>query len=365
MSNAAASGLPPNLAMQGAARWRWEHSMTVLLLVAVAAVAGTRPSAVVDYGRAVTCAALWRHAAATEAHDAAAAMAILERLRAYRPVDARFQGALALRLVNLHVRAGDGRGAELISELGQRGLLQRGDPQLLAGIGHMHLQLGRPDLAAAFLESALRRHAGGDAIDIDIRAALSLAYQDLERFDEAEQILLGLADQYPEVPQVHNDLGYFYAERGERLDEAERLTKRAVSMERRAVWRRLGPGAEVGRVRLGGFVDSLGWVRYRQNRLAEAEKLLLEAERLTASSPSYEILYHLAQLYFDRGQDIRAAGYLKKALAERPDYEPALRLLNRLEGSRRENQIIGLPTAPGLPVAAREIDPGHAQRRQA
>ena len=98
-----------------------------------------------------------------------------------------------------------------------------------------------------------------------------------------------------------NGLGYLLAQQGILLDEAEQLVSRALAHE---------PDN-------GAFLDSLGWVYYRQGRYPEAQDLL---ERAVARLPDPEVLEHLGDVYEVRG-DWRAA---RRAWEQGLKCDPAL-----------------------------------------
>ncbi len=93
---------------------------------------------------------------------------------------------------------------------------------------------------------ALARRAGEAAVTGRNTDAAAAAYG----------IVMELA---PRDPDAYNLLGYYYAVEGIRLDEAERLVKRALE---------LVPPDETGSI--AAYEDSLAWVYYRQGRYAEA-----------------------------------------------------------------------------------------------
>ena len=67
----------------------------------------------------------------------------------------------------------------------------------------------------------------------------------------------------------------------------------------------------------GEVADSLGWLYVKLNRLDDAERLLVRADRLTPEDP--EILEHLGDLYVKRSDRARAVDAYKRALRNKPD----------------------------------------------
>ena len=97
----------------------------------------------------------------------------------------------------------------------------------------------------------------------------------VEKFQEALKI-------NPDYHPALNSLGYMYAEDGKNLDQAEVLIKKALEFE---------PDN-------GAYVDSLGWVYFKMNRLDDARQYLERAAGLLADPEIYD---HLGELYFKQG----------------------------------------------------------------
>ncbi len=111
-----------------------------------------------------------------------------------------------------------------------------------------------------------------------------------------------------------NNMGYYYAQRGTSLGDAENLLLHAVELEPEN----------------GSFVDSLGWVYYRMGRGASAIRLLRRAAELEPGSA--EIRYHLGAAYAHAGRLDDARVELQKALALQPNMPEARRELARING---------------------------------
>ena len=71
-------------------------------------------------------------------------------------------------------------------------------------------------------------------------------------------------------------------------------------------------------------IDSMGWVEYRLGKLAQAEKFLRTATRMSTDK---EIAMHLAQVLFARGKAAEARKILDKILESDPDNPDAKSML--------------------------------------
>jgi tetratricopeptide (TPR) repeat protein len=110
-----------------------------------------------------------------------------------------------------------------------------------------------------------------------------------------------------------NALGYFYAERNVNLEEAERLVRRALLQE---------PDN-------GAFLDSLGWVYFKQGRLRDAVEKLTEAAE---KEPDPVIFEHVGDALKEMGQTEQARQWWRKALELDPEVEgPRLKLRSASE----------------------------------
>lgn len=314
----------------------WERMAAVGLLLLIAAGLGINPEAVGQTLWGCRTALLAERANALAGRPAEAAEAWL-RVAEARPSDrahlaaATAQAVFALVAADQHDRA-----REVLEDLQRRGGWEEGNPRLCAFLGRALLATGRPQDALRVLDSGLRRGDPNGDGDYQVRSALAAAYEALDAPVAAEQLYLGLTDAYPREPSVWNNLAYHYAERDVNLELAERYARRALAMEARAAWFGFRWWSSAHRLDHASFLDTLAWVLYRQDRLDEAEALLRESLALMQPNPPAEVLYHLAQIHYDRGQDSAALPLVQQALARDPDYAPAVRLRELLLGRRPE-----------------------------
>ncbi len=108
----------------------------------------------------------------------------------------------------------------------------------------------------------------------------------------------------PQHATALNYLGYTFADRNMRLEEAEKLILRALQV----------------RPEDGYFLDSLAWVHYRRGDYPRAEDELRRALKLAPNDPV--ILEHLGDALQAQGKEEEAAARFEKAIAqghEKPD----------------------------------------------
>jgi tetratricopeptide (TPR) repeat protein len=127
---------------------------------------------------------------------------------------------------------------------------------------------------------------------------LGAVYERQKQYDKAEVEFKKVLDVNPKNAQVLNYYGYMLADRGVRLDEAQDLVRRALDQE---------PFN-------GAYLDSLGWVYYKQNKLDEAEETLRKAVEHEPHDPT--IREHLGDIYAKQGHMDQAATEWEKSLNE-------------------------------------------------
>ena len=127
---------------------------------------------------------------------------------------------------------------------------------------------------------------------------LGAIYERQKKYEQSEAEFKKALEADPKNAAVLNYYGYELADRGVRLEEATAMIHHALEQE---------PSN-------GAYLDSMGWVYYKQNKLAEAEEYLKKAVDRSAHDPT--ILGHLGDVYAKMGRTERAAALWEKALSE-------------------------------------------------
>jgi tetratricopeptide (TPR) repeat protein len=127
---------------------------------------------------------------------------------------------------------------------------------------------------------------------------LGAIYERQKFFDRAEEQFKKVLGVNPNDGQVLNYYGYMLGDLGIRLDEAEALVKRALKDDPYN----------------GAYLDSLGWIYFKENKLADAEATLREAAE--RESHDATIRSHLGDVYAKTGRPEQAAAEWEKSLAE-------------------------------------------------
>ena len=140
------------------------------------------------------------------------------------------------------------------------------------------------------------------------RFALAHCYVAARDFAKAEQQLRILLEYDANDAQANNELGFQLAVQSRNLEEAERLARRAIELDR-AERQRGGGDEDEDEVSVGenaAFLDSLGWVLFRRGKLVEARDTLERAVALPDGKDEPAIWDHLGDVRFRLGDTAKA-----------------------------------------------------------
>lgn len=173
-------------------------------------------------------------------------------------------------------------------------------------------RMGRNEDAIAFYKGLLERFPNDPEMLKRAHSGLSIIYVNMDDLDRGEQELEILYQRDPDDPGVNNDLGYLYADRGKKLEQAETMIRKAIAEEPE------NPA----------YLDSLGWVLFRLGRLQEALAPLEKAAESDAVDAT--ILDHLGDVYFKLKELKKAEAAWKKAAEIAESSKPPDRRLGEI-----------------------------------
>jgi len=166
------------------------------------------------------------------------------------------------------------------------------------------------------------------------RYLLSGLYTEMGEAEAAERELLRILDTNADHAPSNNDLGYLWADRGANLGRAETLVRRAL---------RASP-------KQPSYLDSLGWVMYKQGRFQDAVVTLEEATHL---APKLDpVLWdHLGDSYWrlERRKEAESAWKTAAQMFETRDKKTEAEHLGRVRAKLKQAEKGGRP--PVAPVA--------------
>jgi tetratricopeptide (TPR) repeat protein len=151
-----------------------------------------------------------------------------------------------------------------------------------------------------------------DEFTADVRYHLSNVYLELNKLDKVTEELEALIAQEPDNPGYKNDLGYIWADHDMHLEKAEKLIRAALELDRKQ--RKDNPETRGDEDRdNGAYLDSLGWVLFKQKKYDEAKKALLDAVK-EKDGQHVEIYDHLGDVYLALGDKAEAVAAWKKGV---------------------------------------------------
>jgi tetratricopeptide (TPR) repeat protein len=144
------------------------------------------------------------------------------------------------------------------------------------------------------------------------RYILSNIFVDLRQIDKASEYLQALLAKHPDDPGFNNDLGYIWADHDIKLEQAEKLIRKALELDRkrRKADPTLKPDQDIDN---GAYLDSLGWVLFKQKKFKEAKEALVEAVK-DKKSQHIEIYDHLGDVHMALGERDAAIAAWKKGI---------------------------------------------------
>jgi tetratricopeptide (TPR) repeat protein len=176
---------------------------------------------------------------------------------------------------------------EAVTHLDEAVRLMPKQPEPHIVLGLAHLQSDQFEKASQAFEEGIKHHPK----NADLHFNLGTAYDKLNRFDDVERAMETALSLDPHHADALNYLGYSYAERGIKIEQAVSLTKQAVALKPEN----------------GYYVDSLAWAFYKSGMLAEALTEIKKAVSLVGDDP---VIYeHLGEIYMkqQRSADARDA----------------------------------------------------------
>lgn len=192
------------------------------------------------------------------------------------------------------------------------------DRETLFLIGFLLSRAGRHQEAIDHYQKILTQFPGDEEVEKRVHLGLSAVYVNMEDFDKGVEELEIVLEKDPDDPQVNNDLGYLYADRGENLEKAEAMIRKALEEDPTST----------------AYLDSLGWVLYRQGRFREALEPLEKAARDKLADAT--ILDHLGDVYYRLQEYEKARSSWKSAEASAAKSDPPDKRLSSIRQKLQE-----------------------------
>ena len=193
--------------------------------------------------------------------------------------------------------------------------------------GWIHYHAHQWDKAVPLFERVIKQFPEDKSVVRRCRLSLSNIYVQQGDIRKGEQVLEAIFAENPEDTSVNNDLGYLYADQGKKLEQAEKMIRKALKAE---------PDNSA-------YQDSMGWVLFKTGRYDEALKYLKKASA-DRDGEDPTILDHLGDCLEKLKQTKPAIENWKKALElARKDKWPDKMLIERIEKKLKD---AGEPAKP-------------------
>jgi tetratricopeptide (TPR) repeat protein len=207
---------------------------------------------------------------------------------------ARFPKSMQIRILEALVVFEQGKKEEALDTLLS---LAKADPTNLMVVGsvvNLYQREKRFADAEEFVTEMIERTSETEALLFQLGSTLERQ----KKFDEAENAFKKILDSSPDHAPTLNYLGYMLADRGVRLEESLDYLKRAVALDPYN----------------GAYLDSLGWVYYKLDKLDLAEENLTKAVKyMRLTGVVYD---HLGDIYYKKGEREEAVRSWRKAIEQ-------------------------------------------------
>lgn len=171
------------------------------------------------------------------------------------------------------------------------------------------------------------------------RYILTGLYVDNKEIDKAAKLLQTLIKRHPDSATYKNDLGFIWCDHDVKLPESEKLIKEAIELDKKEKEKLKNEG-KIDEVKPNAaYLDSLGWVLFKQKKYKEALPYLKEAAADPDDGAHLEIWDHLADCYMALGDKKEAVAAWEKGLKyedlSKRDVERRRKVSEKLRDARK------------------------------
>ncbi len=166
----------------------------------------------------------------------------------------------------------------------------------LNGIGHFHLKKYMEAIKALNRAAELQPEDQPEML-ADIYAMLGDVYNLLREYEQSDSSYERALRLAPANATVLNNYGYYLSERGVRLGDAERMSRQSLVIR---------PDEPT-------FLDTYGWILYKQGKYEKAESYIRKAIDSNTDTADGTLWDHLGDIRYKLGDISQAVEYWKKA----------------------------------------------------
>ena len=148
----------------------------------------------------------------------------------------------------------------------------------------------------------------------NMRYTLSGLHVDNKDIDKAAKELEGLIKRHPDSPTYKNDLGFIWADHDLKLDEAEKLIKEALDLDKKRQEKAVADGKLDKVTETSAYLDSMGWVLFKKKDYKGALPYLKKAAADEDDGDHLEIWDHMADCQLALGDKAGAIASWQRGL---------------------------------------------------
>lgn len=226
--------------------------------------------------------------------------------------------------------------------------------------GYVLREAGKFDQAVeAYLESLDKLDAAKglepevrDRMKDRTRYLLSGLYVDAGDIDKAARQLQTLIKKDPDNPTYKNDLGFIWVDHDKNIEESEKLIREALELDKKRKEKAKADGQLDDVTESAAYLDSLGWVLFKQKKYAEALPYLKKAAADEDEGNHLEIWDHVGDCLMAMGKKEEAVAAWQKGLGmddiSRRDIERRKKVEGKVRAAGAEPKA--KPAAPTTPA---------------
>lgn len=149
--------------------------------------------------------------------------------------------------------------------------------------------------AIGAFETGLSMTVDNPSLEIQFYSNLAESHYRLKHYSEMDTYFDKALELDPTNSLVLNNYAYYLSERGEKLDKAEEMSRLSLKKE---------PDNS-------SYLDTYGWIRYKQGNYKEAEEYVGKAMAIEKNSP--DVMEHYGDILYKLGRLDEAVSYWEKA----------------------------------------------------
>ncbi|MDZ4661183.1 MAG: tetratricopeptide repeat protein [Pseudomonadota bacterium] len=212
------------------------------------------------------------------------------------------------------------------------GLTYRKDiPQLYTSMASLLSENKRYSEAIEIVQDSIEKFPE----NAEMRFVLGSIYDKIGKSEKTVEQMIKVLEINPDHAQALNYIAYTYAEQNSKLDEAEKLIRKALTLEPKD----------------GYIMDTLGWILFKQDKIVESIQTLEKAYEV--KNDESIIAEHLGDAYYKNQMPQKAQKMYRRALELEKDEQILLKLRSKITATE-DHPIKSQPRNPASSKPAKK-----------